>query len=503
MFLRALISVAVCTAATSAQLAQPQFFEVDQVQSSGWVSNQGASRDVIASFVVEHPAVASLRLSFDEVHLAGSPFDADGSLVRITSLLDGHQQTLNALQMQEWEHGSAWFNGSAVQVDIIASPGTGGNLVTLGSLEVGTPIGGYESQCGPNDDRLPSNDPRVARLLPSGCTAWMIQDCAKCFLSAGHCGTGNNMVEFNVPFSTSGGSWVHPAPSDQYSIDSASKQANNAFGNDWFYFGTVPNSVTGLSAFAGQGDAFALVDPPAVSGNDIRITGHGTDSTPNSTYNQVQQTHVGPFTSNGSILQYQTDTTGGNSGSPIIWEQADSAIGVHTNAGCSTSGGGANQGTPITQPALQAALSNPLGVCATGGICGAVEDLGFALAGPSPYTTPPSFTGNSTLVAGEGYTFAVQLPGSIVASNTTAFLVLGFAELQAPLYGGVLVPSPDVIVGFVVDTLSADGLNISLNGTWPAGVPSGSEIFAQWWATVDGVFVDATLASNALKLTTP
>ncbi|RKY21102.1 MAG: hypothetical protein DRQ55_05475 [Planctomycetota bacterium] len=500
MLFRTLIVLVALSGPALAQLPQPQFFSVAHVQSSGWVLNTGATRGVIASMVVEHPAVASLRVLFDEVHLAGNPFDGSGSVLRLTSLRDGAQQTLNAQQLLEWEYGTAWFNGSGVQLDLIASPGTGGNLVTVGGLDVGTPLAGYESQCGPVDDRVPSDDPRVARLLPSGCTAWMIQDCAKCFLSAGHCGTGNTMVEFNVPFSTGSGSWVHPPPSDQYAINSASKQANNAFGNDWFYFGTVDNSVTGLSAFEAQGDAFALVNPPDVAGNDIRITGHGTDNTPNSTYNQVQQTHVGPFINNGGVLQYQADTTGGNSGSPIIWEQANAAIGVHTNAGCSTGGGGANQGTPITVAALQAALANPLGVCASTGVCGAIDDLGLGLQGQWPYAGTPEFSGNSTLEPGAGYNFTLLLPFQIGGTMTTALLILGFSSTNAPFHGGTLVPAPEVVVSLPADTIA---LELALSGSWPLGVPPGTEIYAQWWCDVDGLFADAIMASNALKLTTP
>ena len=65
-----------------------------------------------------------------------------------------------------------------------------------------------------------------------------------------------------------------------------------------------PNSNTGLSPFQAYGVAFNLANPPAAAGNNIRITGHGTDSTPNSTYNQKQQTHVGPFVSVGTNLNY-------------------------------------------------------------------------------------------------------------------------------------------------------------------------------------------------------
>src|SRR5690606_2557474 len=64
----------------------------------------------------------------------------------------------------------------------------------------------------------------------------------------------------------------------------------------------------------------------------------------------------------GMALRYQADTTGGNSGSPVIDDSTGLAIGIHTHGGC-TSSSGANAGTAIEHPALQAALADPKGVC--------------------------------------------------------------------------------------------------------------------------------------------
>ena len=35
-------------------------------------------------------------------------------------------------------------------------------------------IGGEESQCGANDDRQASTDARVGRIMPVGCTGWIV-----------------------------------------------------------------------------------------------------------------------------------------------------------------------------------------------------------------------------------------------------------------------------------------------------------------------------------------
>jgi len=44
-------------------------------------------------------------------------------------------------------------------------------------------------------------------------------------------------------------------------------------------------------------------------------------------------------------MRYQTDTEGGNSGSPVIDDATGVAVGVHTHGGCTTGGGGNNSGT--------------------------------------------------------------------------------------------------------------------------------------------------------------
>jgi hypothetical protein len=176
--------------------------------------------------------------------------------------------------------------------------------------------------------------------------------------------SGATVVQFNVPLSNANGSLNNPPPSDQYTIDPASRQSvNGGIGNDWGYFGVFPNSTTGLKPKDAQGGTYQLAAaaPPFNASNTIRITGYGVDS---GTSNQVQQTDSGPWNSaNGTILTYVVDTQGGNSGSPVFHENTGEVIGVHTNGGCSFSGG-SNSGTSRNNSGWGAALANPLGVCA-------------------------------------------------------------------------------------------------------------------------------------------
>ena len=129
----------------------------------------------------------------------------------------------------------------------------------------------------------------------------------------------------------------------------------------------------------------------------------------------------------------------------------DQAMGIHTNGGCSTGGGGSsNNGTPITAVALQNALANPKGVCKLGD--------GFADLGQDKKETPfnrfPSLSACGDLSPGSSLTVELTIPISspAVGFSMTAILFVGLSELSAPFAGGILVPNPDFSLTFPVDT---------------------------------------------------
>ena len=354
-----------------AQVEAPSFDNVPFVHDTGWVApapGGSGGLELCATFNVDQEGAEWIRLYFGDIVLAGDPLAGTGAELRITSMLDGGLQVMNAIEVERWDRSTAYFNGDALVVEVWARPGTGTSRLQLEAMDMGTPpLLGTASICGPADDRLPSMDPRSGRLLPVGCTGWLIQDCGGCFLTAGHC-TGNiQVIQFNVPPSSGSGSIQNPPPSDQYPVDGASLQSNGGqgVGNDWAYFGAFPNGTSGLTVTQAQGPGFQLSAPPQPGSADIRITGFGTDSSPPER-NQTQQTHVGPLVTNsGTTVQYQTDTTGGNSGSPVIWDQTDQAVGIHTHGGCSSTGG-QNSGTSFSHPDLQSALASPQGICGAG-----------------------------------------------------------------------------------------------------------------------------------------
>ena len=347
-----------------AQMEAPPSEVVRDSYDSGFVANTSGTSPVVASYVAEVPGARWLRLEFGEIRLADGRATGDASLLRLTSAFDGAIQILDAAAAREWRNASAYFNGDAVLVELIAGPGATEDRFVLERLVVGVAPAAQLSQCGSTDDRVPSADPRVARVMPNGCTAFLISDCNHCLLTAGHCAPGMATIEFNVPPSLPDGTVQHPRPRDQYAIDSGSTQRSvlTNIGDDWAYFGCFPNSISGLTAYATQGAAFTIEPPPPFDpAAPIRVTGFGGDGGEAS---QTQQTDVGRWAGHvGTTLQYRVDTQPGNSGSPIIHETSGVAIGIHTSGTCTWPSLRANQGTAANHPALQVALANPLGIC--------------------------------------------------------------------------------------------------------------------------------------------
>jgi hypothetical protein len=118
-------------------------------------------------------------------------------------------------------------------------------------------------------------------------------------------------------------------------------------------------------------------------------------------------------------------------------------------------------------------------------------DLGSALAGVSG---EPELKGTSLLYPH----FPFELLLSEAAPSAPVALIVGFSELNLPFKGGVLVPSPDLIVAGL--GTSSNGV-LELDAGWP-GTPSGLSFHVQAWI-VDAAGPAGFAASNALRATTP
>lgn len=383
---------------------------------------------LVFSEVVKLDGVPWLRLYFSEAELGNR------SYLIITSLQDRAWQRLNTVTLKQWQNSSAYFNGDAVRIELYAARYDRELFFRIDEVMVGewasnSPI---ESQCGPTDDRIPSNDPRAGRLMSIGCTGWIITNGA--LITAGHC-LGGTVMQFNVPMSLPNGTVQHPGPEDQYAVDPASKLGyGSGVGNDWGVFQVFNNSVTGLHPIVAQGAAFTVVQD--LGPDSIRITGYGVDSSPPS-YNQIQQTHVGPNAgSSGTTMRYVTDTEGGNSGSPVIDEATNRAVGVHTHGGCTTSGGN-NNGTSTFHPDFWAAIqSSGMLVPLPPGDFTAYSDYTTPTSMLLTWSDPTQYVIGDTLLA-EDFTIQIERDGVLVDSvdgGTGQYLDQGLNDGQEYFY---------------------------------------------------------------------
>lgn len=90
-------------------------------------------------------------------------------------------------------------------------------------------------------------------------------------------------------------------------------------------------------------------------------------------------------------------------------------------------------------------------------------------AGKKPY-----LSGTGPLVGGG----AVQLQLAFALPHAPATLVIGLQKVNAVFKGGLMMPSPDIVVSGLVVTHSG---TLTLPGTWPAGLPAGFTCWMQMW----------------------
>ncbi|HEX5009915.1 MAG TPA: hypothetical protein VFY71_05900 [Planctomycetota bacterium] len=96
-------------------------------------------------------------------------------------------------------------------------------------------------------------------------------------------------------------------------------------------------------------------------------------------------------------------------------------------------------------------------------------------------------------------------PGAVVEVNIAdaiasapAAIVIGLSAALLPFKGGLLVPAPDLLIGFA--TNASGGLELAAH--WPASIPFGTVVHVQAWI-VDGDGVSGYAASNGLRIDVP
>ncbi|MFT7617241.1 MAG: PKD repeat protein [Planctomycetota bacterium] len=343
-----------------AQVSVPGFIEIQDYHTSNSHAQEGNETGSVYRKIYHHPNAGALRVVFGAYVLGPNDW------IEVYSPTTGERHKLNNAEMTKWRGSSGFFNGDTLWIDLYLAPGSTGSFdivsyfACMGGITSGDTSYGYQTICGV-DDRIASTDNRSARFVSSnlvsggGCTIWLAS-ADGCAISAGHCFSSGSLqlAEFNCPPSLSNGSLQHPPIADQFPIDPTTVSfTNGGVGNDWGVCRMLTNNL-GQEAHVLHGFHNVVASVPSIN-ETIRITGFGVDG---GIENQTNQTHTGPLVGNtGTALGYQVDTTGGNSGSPVINDTTGNAVGIHTHGGCSSTGTGNNSGTSTSHTGFQAALS--------------------------------------------------------------------------------------------------------------------------------------------------
>ncbi len=340
---------------------------------------------------IKIPEASWLRLRFDQWELGPD------SYLLITAHEDGSRQRLDAGTLPLWHNTSAYFNGSAVTLELHAAPTDPQAFIHLNEILIGTPDGITNwpivatplpaSICGTTDERTRSNDRAIGRITDANpvtsrwafCTGWIIANGAH--LTAGHCAdplSDFGILEFNVPASDADGSVNFAAADDQYPIDSSSATFhNNGRGDDWAVFGVYTNSNTGLYPVQAQEAFYRLAMPADADPQSLRTTGFGVDgpapcfgdrnlagcsTAAQNSDNKVQQSNAGNYlgetgSPNDIYIEYQVDTQPAGSGSPVLSRTTtvSMAVAIHTTGGCTGTYG--NSGTSFAHTTLSTTIA--------------------------------------------------------------------------------------------------------------------------------------------------
>jgi hypothetical protein len=118
----------------------------------------------------------------------------------------------------------------------------------------------------------------------------------------------------------------------------------------------------------------------------------------------------------------------------------------------------------------------------------------YALSGDPADYAPPTLAGTGSLAPASPLSldFAGGPPGGV------SVLVVSAVKANLPFKGGLLVPHPTLLILLALDGAGA----LHLATQWPAGIPSGANLWMQSWAP-DADALHGFVASAALQVIAP
>ncbi|MCB9890004.1 MAG: trypsin-like peptidase domain-containing protein [Planctomycetes bacterium] len=417
----------------------------------------GGQVGVVFDTVVRVDGAPWVRLFFADTVLPS------GSRLLLTAVNDHAVQRHDGASLRAYGASSCRFNGSAVRVQLWAGAATRGNRVRVVRAECGAESPTAPSLCGANDRRVATADRRIARLSV-GCTGFLVS--ADVLITAGHCASQASHViaSFNVPPSSPSGELRMASPNDQYAmLATGFQRLNGGVGADWAIGRLAPNSNTGLRPGDAQGGWMRIGAVPAQPGSEaIRVIGYGI-TIPLGVLNRAQKSHVGPLVGIApTALHYRTDTSTGDSGSPLLLERTGDVLGIDTQDGCAAAPTTSfNSGTRIDRGDLQTAVQGLVRNY------GSILPLGHGCAGTRGVADLVG--GGTPRLGGALFLHAARVP-----NRAASLLLIGDSSTA---WGSIPLPLP---LGF----LGMTGCTLWVSGEVPLWriIPEDGDVLA--WFTV-------------------
>ena len=373
--------------------------------------------------------------------------------------------------------------GSTGGVNAVAIDSTG----SIYGAGLAVPSDGLPVTAGAFQTTFPNNfgDDFVLKIAPNGTLAW-------CTLLGGiddERVAGLRVDAIGQPI-VAGYTSSYDFPSTANSFDPT---INGGFGDGYVVKFSADGSSLVWATFLGGGDGDGVADLDIdASGNCYVAMGTGSTNMPvtpdafDPTLNTpgLGDAYVGKISADGSQLLYGSYI--GSSGNNV-----DGIYGIAVDPSGDPYIAGVTSGAdfPTTPGSLGSVMTGADTMFVTKFDLPPWFELSHALAGAGGIK--PRLQGVGTLQP--------LSPGSLKLTDAhplaPCWLILGLSAIDAPTKGGMLVPSPDVLIPAATD---AQGKLTLPWTTWPAGVPLNTKVWFQCWIA-DPQAIDGYAVSDAIE----